>query len=222
VHDHALAQLVERLGGGARPVFRQRVAGARVRRGEPARDLGKPDVLERPALHRAGGVVERLAKARAQVVGQRCGLGRAAERLQPALQCRARARRERLLAEIGQRIERGARIAAAGELAGEVARLDAEPRRLFPEQGLVQAQHRAPALHCLAELVHRDGARRLPVVDLAARLRKDLAGRRAQARGRPGLLAFRLLPVHGACMPLLHDKMTILPARGLPITGPDC
>ena len=78
--------------------------------------------------------------------------------------------------DIVQRLGRRLRIARAGQLAREIARLRAQPPSVLAEKGFQQAQQRAPALHRLAVVVNRGGVGRALIVEHRACFGQDVAG----------------------------------------------
>ena len=97
--------------------------------------------------------------------------------------------RWRVLLDVGHRVERGLRVARAGQHPGEVAGLGAPARSSAARMRLDQPQIGAPGLHRGAEIVHRHGLDALAVLHRSPALAQECGGRRPATRCRRRLAA---------------------------------
>ncbi len=155
--------------------------------------------MQRPNLDRRLRLVERRGDAQPHVGGQRRGLGRLLELLDPAAHRFERILRqvEPVAGDILERVERRLRVAGAAERAGVVASVRAQALAVGAEERFEQAQQGAPALHLAAEVMDRPGVRARRVLDGSPRGGEDVPGDGAQSlthrqvRLEEGLVAHR-------------------------------
>jgi len=195
MRHHALSQFMQLGGVGGKPVFRNGVAGAPVGAGELVGDVGESDALQRPALRRLGGVAECALEPFARRRGDRIGFRAGAQLLEPRPDGRAGTLGQaRIRGQVRERIERRTHVAGAGQRAGEMAGLVVQGDAAFAQEGLEQAQHRPPALHGLAEIVHHGGVGQIRIAERLDGLAEDVVRHAAQHFGtgrKPGSVVFR-------------------------------
>ena len=81
-----------------------------------------------------------------------------------------------MLLGVGDGIERGLRVARAGQHPGEIAGLGPPAALVGLQMRLDQPQEGAPGFHRGAEIVHRHGLDALPVLHRGPALGEDMAG----------------------------------------------
>ena len=180
VLDNALAQPMQVLRRRRSPILGFAVADPAVGRGELARGLVAVEPLGRPTPHRGGRAIEKVPDAQLQRRREDGRLGTGAELRQPALDGRARARRQAgdLLAEVGEGLQRRLAVARRRHFARDVARLDPQRFRLLADDGADQAHQRAPALERFAVVVDRHRVGDVLRIERLAGARDDVAQQR--------------------------------------------
>src|SRR5262249_35156690 len=86
--------------------------------------------------------------------------------------------------QVGESVEGRLEVPRAGELLGPIARFDAERAGLQPDHGLEQPQEGTPALHRLAEVVHRHGVVLFDEAERCPGLGQDVVRNRREAGGK--------------------------------------
>ena len=160
MRDDAPAQIVQHLRRHGAPVFAWRVlAHAPIGPGQFAREFAEGQLVERPGIDHRCEFIQRHNEPRAHRLGRRWRLrrpcaarraGRGSRRASGAIA------RLGLFGDILERFHGGLGVARAGKFPREVACRNAQPPALVAQKRFQQPQQRAPALHRLAIVVHRD------------------------------------------------------------------